>query len=140
MPFSKRNLSKDLRFSVENEICLYLGVTSNVCFLECGCEIENNTEKNIYLSAFKFSSKGKKLKILNLVISEPLINGIYQKNSGNPVERNLQNTLIEVFPLVIATSFTIEDKDENRKKYEYLLSQSIIRATKELDIDGVAYV
>ena len=140
LPFSKRNLSKDLRFSVENEICLYLGVTSHVCFMECQCEIENRTKKNIYLSAFKFNSKGKKLKILNLVVSQSLINGIYQKISGESIRRKLQNTLIEIFPLVIATSFTVKDKDENRKKYEYLLSQSIIRAIKELGIDGVAYL
>lgn len=140
LPFSKRNLSKDLRFSVENEICLYLGVTSYVCSLECGYEIEKNTEKDIYLSAFKFNSRGKKLKILNLVVSEPLINGIYQKNIDGSVKRNLQNTLIELFPLVVATSFTVEDKFEKRKKYEYLLSQSIIRVIKKLDMDGVAYL
>lgn len=138
LPFSKRNLSKDLRFSAENEICLYLGVTSYVCSLECGYDIEENKEQDIYLSAFRFNSQGKKLKILNLVVSESLITGM--RNLNKNIARNLWNDLIKIFPLILATSFTVDDKDEKRKKYEYLLSQSIIRVIKGLGIDGVAYL
>ncbi|MGP1567659.1 MAG: hypothetical protein ACTTHM_02975 [Peptoanaerobacter stomatis] len=92
------------------------------------------------MSALKFNSEGKKLKILNLVISEDLINGIYDKNLDNSDRKTLQNDLIKIFPLILATSFVIEDKDSNIEKYEYLLSQSIVRNMKKVGIDGVAYL
>lgn len=140
LPFSKKNLSNDLRFSSKNEICLYLGVTSYVCSMECNYEFEKNTENKLYLSAFKFNSKGKKLKVLNLALPFLLINGLTEYYCENPEKKFLQNTLIKIMPLVISTSFTIKNEDKNRKKYEYLLSQSIIRVIKKLKIDGVAYL
>ena len=141
LPLSKCELVGDSRFSSKNKICLYLGVTSYVCAEECG--YNNNViknEKDIYMSAFKLNSEGKKLKILNLVISEDLINGIYDKNLDNSDRKTLQNDLIKIFPLILATSFVIEDEDTNKEKYEYLLSQSIVRTMKKVGIDGVAYL
>lgn len=141
LPFSKCELVGNSRFSSKNKICLYLGVTSYVCAEECG--YNNNViknEKDIYMSALKFNSEGKKLKILNLVISEDLINGIYDKNLDNSDRKTLQNDLIKIFPLILATSFVIKDKDSNIEKYEYLLSQSIVRTMKKVGIDGVAYL
>lgn len=140
LPFSNRASAKNLRFSAEKEICLYLGVTSYVCAQECRYNNAIKNRKDIYMSAFKFNSEGKKLKILNLVISEDLINGIYDKNLDNSDRNTLQNDLIKIFPLILATSFVIEDEDTNKEKYEYLLSQSIVRTMKKVGIDGVAYL
>lgn len=137
LPFSKRSLSGNLRFSAQGEICLYLGVTSYVCAHECQWD-DNDETKALYVSAFKCNDKGKKLKILNLAISEPLINGIRHFNTS--YHEILQHEMIKVFPLVIATSFTVDHGDENRQKIEYLLSQSIIRVMKQSGVDGVAYL
>lgn len=55
--------------------------------------------------------------------------------------------MIRVFPLVIATMFTIKTSDGDRKKkynemikYEYLLSQVLMNVLQKVGIDGVAYL
>lgn len=76
LQYSKKHFSRDLRFSSKGEVCLYLGATSYVCGQECRWDKQS---QNLYMAAFRFNDQGKKLKILNLAISEPLINGIYHK-------------------------------------------------------------
>lgn len=144
LPYSKKNNANDLRFSSKGDVCLYLGTTSYVCSLESRWD---ESKQNLYMAAFKFNKQGSKLKILNLVVSEPLINGIYNKAIDGEYERELQNIMIKIFPLVIATSFTVKTADIERKekykdevKFEYLLSQRLIKAIKKANIDGVAYL
>lgn len=144
LPYSKKDKANDLRFSSKGEVCLYLGTTSYVCSLESRWD---EVKQDLYMAAFKFNKKGSKLKILNLIVSEPLINGIYNKQIDGDYERELQNIMIKIFPLVIATSFTVKTSDKEREekygdevKYEYLLSQRLIKAIKKANIDGVAYL
>lgn len=139
LSYSKRNLAKNSRFSVKNQICLYLGVTSYICAKEYHWD-KKEENKELYVSSFKFNSKGKDLKILNLVISEALINGVYQKNLFDESKRNLQNALLKIFPLILATSFAVNKEGDESLKYEYLISQSIVRCMNVLGIDGVAYL
>ena len=143
LPYCKKELSKDLRFSLKGEICLYLGATSYVCSQECRWD----KSQKMYISAFRFNEEGKKLRILNLTISEALINGVYQKGIDNEYKSKLQDMMIRLFPLVIATSFTVTSSDNVREKdykekvkYEYLLSQRLIKAIQMAKIDGVAYL
>lgn len=137
LPYSKRNLSKDSRFSVKDKVCLYLGVTSHVCIKECRWKKGNERSDDIYISAFKINDK---LKVFNLVIFEGLINGLSENDRE---EKNLKYNLIKVYPLALAASFKVErngDENETETSYEYLLSQSIMRVIKSLSIDGVAYL
>lgn len=137
LPYSKRNSSRDSRFSVKDKVCLYLGVTSHVCIKECRWKKENERSDDIYISAFKINNK---LKVFNLVISEELINGLTR---NPPIEKELKDDLYKIYPLVLATSFKVErnrDENETETRYEYLLSQSIMRVIKSLSIDGVAYL
>lgn len=142
LPYSKRLLSKDMRFSSRGKICLYLGVTSFVCSEECRWDKKNN----LYISSFKFNEKGKRLKILNLVVLQALMNGMIPKNKNELPEKCIHNAMIKVFPFVIATMFTIKTSDEERKKYhetvkyEYLLSQVLMNVLQKEEIDGVAYL
>lgn len=143
LPYSKRLLSKDMRFSSKGKVCLYLGTTSYVCSEECRW----NEKDNLYLSSFKFNEKGKRLKILNLVVLQALMNGIASRVDNNLVAKNIHNAMIRVFPLVIATMFTIKTSDKDRKekyhetiKYEYLLSQVLMNVLQKEGIDGVAYL
>lgn len=76
LPYSKREYSKDMRFSSKGKVCLYLGTTSYVCSEEC---IWNKKDK-LYLSSFKFNEKGKRLKILNLVVLQALMNGMIPRD------------------------------------------------------------
>lgn len=110
LPYSKRLLSKDMRFSSKGKVCLYLGTTSYVCSEECRW----NKEDNLYLSSFKFNEKGKRLKILNLVVLQALMNGMIPRDEKDSLRKDLHNAMIRVFPLVIATMFTIKTSDEDR--------------------------
>ncbi|MCM1263240.1 MAG: RES domain-containing protein [Butyrivibrio sp.] len=143
LPYSKRLLSKDMRFSSKGKVCLYLGTTSYVCSEECRW----NKKDNLYLSSFKFNDKGKRLKILNLVVLQALMNGMIPNDENNLEEKNVHNAMIRVFPLVIATMFTIKTSDSEREKkynetvkYEYLLSQVLMNVLHKEGIDGVAYL
>lgn len=79
LSYSKRDLSRDLRFSSKGKVCLYLGTTSYVCSRESRW----NGEDNMYLSSFKFNEKGEKLKILNLAVTQALINGMIPTSPAN---------------------------------------------------------
>ena len=91
-----------------------------------------NGSDNLYASVFVPNEKGKKFKILNLTISQALINGM------GDVDRKLQNSMLKIFPLVIATSFSI--KNDERIKYQYLISQILMKVANENGIDGIAYL
>ena len=47
--------------------------------------------------------------------------------------------MIKFLPLVIATSFTVENKDID-KRSEYVIAQLLMEAVSELNIDGIAYL
>lgn len=83
------------------------------------------------------------MKILNLTISQALINGIYERirddnNDNGRTLCKLQNAMLKIFPLVIATSFSVESEEE--MKYQYLLSQALMRVANRNGIDGIAYL
>lgn len=128
LPYNLRNHSGNMRFSSKGQVCLYLEVTTFVCSEEC----QWKGKKDLYVSCFKPNEKGKKLKILNLTVSQYLINGI-SKN------RDIQNKLLKIFPLVIATSFSINNPT-NDIRHDYLISQRLISILNDLGIDGVAYL
>lgn len=142
LSYSKRDRAKDLRFSSNGKVCLYLGVTSYVCSKESRW----NGKDHLYLSSFKFNEKGKKLKILNLVVLQALLNGMISRPGDNCKHKELHNAMIRVFPLVIATMFTVQTTDKEREnngeefKAEYLLSQILMNAIQKVGIDGVAYL
>ena len=137
IPFNKRGIISTQRFSIAGIPCIYMGTTSYVCWLELGRPSNNK----FYVSSYKFNDEDKKLKILNLVISEPLINGIFNRGieKEGSKQKILQIRMLKLWPLICATSFSIVE--ENRKfRSEYIISQLIMHCLKELNIDGVAYL
>lgn len=75
-----------------------------------------------------------------MTISQALINGIYDRNldCNNIIKSKLQNAMLKIFPLVIATSFSV--KNDEKVKYQYLLSQALMREANKNGIDGIAYL
>lgn len=142
IPYKKLHLITEQRFSLKGQPCLYLGTTSYVCWTEC----RKPELKNFYLAGFRANDFGKKLKIFNLVVSEGLVNGIYQKGCDersfkkeSQIKKELQISMLKLLPIVFATSFSI--MNENREeKYEYIISQLLMQSLYELNIDGVAYL
>lgn len=137
IPFDMRGLIATQRFSIAGIPCIYLGTTSYVCWQE----LDKPANQNFNVCSYKVNEKGKRLKILNLVISQPLINGIFNRGreSEQSIEKKIQIKMLKLFPLVIATSFTVLEK-ERKFKSEYIISQLIMHCLKELQIDGVAYL
>lgn len=83
------------------------------------------------------------LKILNLVIDYRLVNKqlkvtIEINEDKKDYNINLLESMLEIFPLVYATSFTIKNK-ERRFKSEYIVSQLIMQCLSDLNIHGIAY-
>lgn len=139
LPYEKKENASNMRFSRVGCPCLYLGTTTYVCYKECA---ENLSNEEMYAASFIPNEQGKKLRILNLTISQALINGIYHRridNSKNKEREKLQIMMLKIFPLVIATSFRVREK--NREiKYEYLISQALMKVVNEIGIDGIAYL
>lgn len=140
IPLDKRELVKTNRFSIPGIPCIYLGTTSYCCWKE----LKKPFNHEFWASAYKFSENGKKLNVLNLVVPQSLLNGIF---SGSMVGENnglddLHAQMLKIFPLVIATSFSVKENDQVTRtfKSEYIVSHLIMHCLKALQIDGVAYL
>lgn len=138
IPYSKSNLVSEQRFSIKGRPCLYLGTSTYDCWMEC----RNPKLDTVFISGFRPNKKGEKLKILNLAISEYLIDGIYQKelDKCDSMEHHLQNEMIRIFPLVMASSFLVKDDKLNRKKVEYIIPHLIMNSLHACGFDGIAYL
>ena len=136
IPFCNRELVSTQRFSIPGVPCLYLGTTSYVCWLE----MDKPQDSVFNISSFQLP---KNLKILNLVIDHRLVNNQLKVSKEINEEKKDDNiklleSMLEIFPLVYATSFTIKNK-ERRFKSEYIVSQLIMQCLSELKINGIAY-
>lgn len=137
IPFDKRELIKTQRFSIPGVPCLYLGTTSYVCWLE----MNRPQDSEFNVSSYKIP---KELIILNLVGDQMLINGQASNSLLCPNEARFENisllkAMIEFFPLICATSYTVRNTDRQFKS-EYIISQLVMQCLEELNIDGIAYV
>ena len=71
-------------------------------------------------------------------IQQHTINGM-SNFIENDEEENMLLSSLEIFPLIMATSYHVSEK--NRKfKSEYIISQITMQVCNELNIDGVAYL
>lgn len=134
LPYDLREKAKESRFSNAGLPGLYLGTTTYICSKECRW----NGIDDLYASIFTPNSRGKKLRVLNLVISPALIGGIYVYKDNPETRHKLQNAMLKIFPLVLATSFTVEEETE--EKDHYIISQLLMRAAHKCNIDGIAYL
>lgn len=144
LPYGMREKASSTRFSCKGVPCIYLGTTTCVCSKECKWDSGNS---ELFASAFVPNEKGKKLKILNLVISQSLINGIctLPEDRKSELRQKVKNSMLLFFPLVMATSATLEENSIEKVGTEttilrYLFSQLLMKVIKKMDIDGIAYL
>lgn len=131
IPFNKRGCVATQRFSISGIPCIYLATTTYGCWLELG-----TPESDIFqVSSYKIPTN---LRILNLCIQWNLING---ECFLSQIQRSRKNVydLFEIFPLIIATSFHIRERNRTFKS-EYIISQIVMQVCNDLGIDGVAYL
>jgi hypothetical protein len=136
LPYNLRDKTSSMRFSAAGLPGLYLGTNTYVCSKESRW----NGDDELYASVFIPNDQGKKLKILNLTISQALINGVFNRSRDVKDRKRckLQTAMLKIFPLVIATSFSVEGNE--KIKYQYLLSQALMRVANRNGIDGIAYL
>lgn len=133
IPFNKRELVSTERFSIAGVPCLYLGTTSLVCWLEMGKP--NDNEFNV--SSFKVSDT---VSIIDFVSYCYFFNNtLFNCNSDKYEVSDLERTAIEIWPLICAISFSVDDKDRKFKS-EYIISQLVMQCLDDLKVDGIAYI
>lgn len=134
IPFNKREIVKSERFSIPGLPCLYLGNSSYVCWIEMGSPAEH-----------KFNVSPVVLdntqKVFNLTVSIRDLYSIKEKENevGNNEElEEYTINLLKLLVLAISTSFTVPNSNRNFKS-EYIVSQMIMLACKNRNIDGITY-
>jgi hypothetical protein len=131
IPFSMRRKIQMSRFGIEGVPCFYFSTSS------VGVWIEQDTPDmdELYISQFDVP---KDLKILNLCINTDIMNGLTCQTKK---EKEQCLMYLQIFPLVIATSFVVMNKSEQDVfKSEYIVSQLVMQVVSESDLDGVAYL
>lgn len=125
IPFSKRGITKNYRFSISGLPCLYIGNSSYVCWLELG----RPAERDLVVAPIVIEDK---IIILNLAVMTRDFTGLRE------FDEKYVHCWLKLLILMIATSYRIEEKNRFFHS-EYIISQSIMLACHELGIDGVAY-
>ena len=118
------------RFTCAGIPALYLCSTSYGCWLECG-----KPENGFYISCFTPKADGLKLKVLNLLDNQSLINGMGAYD--NMAHMDIQRKLISLLPLTMATSCKYA---EGKNEDQYIIPELVMRALYQTGIDGIAYI
>src|SRR5690606_26457356 len=107
---------------------MYFGLTSFVCWLE----LDKPADNLFNVAAYELP---KEIRVLNLAIPQMMINGY--SDDDNLTTQFI--SMIEIFPLIIATSFKVSDQNRSFKS-EYIISQLVMQCLNEHGIDGIAYI
>ena len=125
LPLSMRGMTGNYRFSISGIPSLYLANSSYACWLETGMPAEHDFNVSpVILDGTQ--------KILNLAVMTRNLSCL------NELEEDRVHCWLKLLIMMIATSYTIEEEGRIFKS-EYIISQSIMLACKELGLDGVAY-
>lgn len=131
-PLEKRGVHCVGRYSLPEVPCLYLATTTYCCWKEL------DAPNAMTAVAFKANRQGKKLKILNMIVTPNLINGMdYNVYKGMT---QLTYDMRRLFPLMLAASVSFRPESKLPCRPEYTLPNLIMCCLKELGIDGVAYM
>ncbi len=133
IPFNMRGKVSNQRFSVSGCPCIYLGKTSFVTWLE----LDKPLYSHFYESGAYISDD---IKVFNLAYTSwQILNKKIIEQTLDTIEKKTYTKEALVFPLIIATSFKINEKGRTFKS-EYIISQLITQAVVDIKIDGIAYL
>lgn len=125
LPIELRGKTGNYRFSIPGIPSLYLGNSSYACWIETGRPSDH---------AFNVSPvlvDGTQ-KIFNLAVK------MRDFHCLNELAKDKVHCWLKLLILMIATSYTVEEANRVFKS-EYIISQSVMLACNELNLDGVAY-
>ena len=132
IPLDQRGIVATQRFSMPGIPCFYFSTTSFGAWMEMGMP----DTAVFQVAAFSIP---KELKILNLCQQQLFIDGSASCINTKQELKNLYDFL-EIFPLVIATSYRVLNNNNRSFKSEYIIPQLIMQVARKLEIDGVAYL
>lgn len=133
IPFNKRHIVKSERFSIPGLPCLYLGNSTYACWVEMGCPADHRF--NVAPVLLDNSQK-----VLNLTVT---ISSLYDFEKTKDIfsDEEAENYIINLLKLMVltfCTSYKVQEEHRNFKS-EYILSQMIMLACKNRDLDGITY-
>lgn len=143
IPFEKRHLVKNQRFSIAGIPCLYLGTSLYVCWQEMGKPDFNK----LYLSYFKIN-KGNNygdINVLNLAYSlETLLPSNLEYFFIQEFQRHNRDkakALLAFWPILMACSFNSEFQNAHFK-VEYIIPNLILQwiSKEKRPVSGVMYL
>lgn len=127
IPFDRRNIVSPQRFSLSGTPCIYLAKSSYTCWLE----LNRPEENKFFVSAFKLN-KSKRFLDLTCLTWEEL-----------ETEKGLKGDIkakLCTFPLIIATSFLVNENIGKPFHSEYIISELLMNVIAMSNkYDGVAY-
>lgn len=134
IPFNKRGIVNTERFSIPGLPCLYLANTSYGCWIEMG----SPADYKFNVSPFELDNTQK---ILNLTIAFFELKTILfeAEDFGVTLDNKYITDLLKLFVLTLSTSFKVKSTGRTFKS-EYILSQLIMLAAKDMGIDGISYL
>ena len=125
IPFDLRGLSKNYRFSISGVPCWYLANSSYGCWIE----MEKPADQCFNVSPVLLDGEQR---VFNLAVMSRDMTYL------NDFDASTVHCWLKLMMLMMATSYRI--KESNRTfKSEYIISQAIMLACKDLKLDGVAY-
>ena len=125
LPLSMRGKTGNYRFSIPGIPSLYLGNSSYACWIELGCPPE-----------YKFNVAPVVLEGNQKIFNLAVMSRSWWKR--DELEESKVHCWLKLLILMMATSYTVKESGRLFKS-EYIVSQSIMLACKELGYDGVAY-
>lgn len=132
IPFNKRGLVQNQRYSINGMPCLYLGTSTYVCWEE----LERPDFNSFWISRFEVINEN--LKILNLSYTIQDICGLMNSSRTDTEKEKFIVDYILYWILLCACSFHV--KNNNRVfREEYIVPQLIMQNIRESDIDGIMY-
>ena len=127
IPFDRRNIVSSQRFSLSGTPCIYLARSSYTCWLE----LNRPEENKFFVSAFGLLKQKTFLDLTCLTWEE--------LNSENKIKGDIRAKLC-TFPLIIATSFLVNENIGKPFHSEYIISELLMNAiATSKKYDGVAY-
>ena len=135
IPFNKRSIISNQRYSINGIPCLYLGSSAFVCWEELNRPTPDTLWINRYMQNQSYNSV---FKILNLSTTAYMLCN-YETYINNKFERTkFIKDFFEMWILQSACSIIV--KEQNRTFLaEYVIPQLVMQNIKSVDIDGVMY-
>lgn len=140
IPFEKRHLVKNQRYSIAGIPCLYLGTSLYVCWEEMG---KPSLDK-LYLSHYKVNGESsyEEIFVLNFAFSlEMLLHQNLEIFFDKDIKEEEAKACLAIWPILIACSFNVEHSNSSFC-VEYVIPNLILQwvGKEKRPVSGIMYL